>query len=111
MTTATNTSATAAIDPPAGMVERRGRSLWLTHLLMIFGILIVFFPIWLAFVASTVSQADIVSPPMPLLPGEFFLENYKRALFAGVNVPVAITSELNSIVATGTLTPANRALL
>ena len=85
------------VEPPPGMVEKRGQSLWLTHALMIFGVLIIFFPIWLAFVASTVTQAEIVSPPMPLLPGEHFWDNYKRALFSGVNVPVA-TMLFNSLV-------------
>ncbi|MEM7429929.1 MAG: sn-glycerol-3-phosphate ABC transporter permease UgpE [Pseudomonadota bacterium] len=79
------------------MVEQRGGALWLTHALVILGVLIVFFPIWLAFVASTVTQADIVSPPMPLVPGGQFLENYQRALFSGVNVPVA-TMLMNSMV-------------
>lgn len=84
-------------DPAPGMVEKKGSSLWLTHALMIFGILIVFFPIWLAFVASTVTQPEIVKPPMPLLPGGHFIENYTRALFAGVNVPVA-TMLFNSLI-------------
>lgn len=83
--------------PEAGMVEKRGSALWVTHALMILGVLVVFFPIWLAFVASTVTQPEIVKPPMPLLPGPHFLENYTRALFAGVNVPVA-TMLLNSLV-------------
>ncbi len=78
-------------EPAAGMVEKRGHALWLTHVFMILGVLIVFFPIWLAFVASTVTQADIVSPPMPLLPGEHFLDNYKRALLSGVNHAVELT--------------------
>ncbi len=80
-----------------GMVEKRGQSLWLTHALMILGILIVFFPIWLAFVASTVTQSEIASPPMPLLPGGYFFENYKRALFSGINVPVS-TMLANSLI-------------
>lgn len=84
-------------SPPPGMVQRRGSSLWLTHALMCLGVLVVFFPIWLAFVASTVTQAEIVSPPMPLLPGSEFFDNYKRALFSGVNVPVA-TMLFNSLV-------------
>ena len=84
-------------DPPPGMVEELGGSLWLTHALMIMGVLIVFFPIWLAFVASTVTQADLVSPPMPLIPGPHLLENYERALFSGINVPVA-TMLFNSLV-------------
>ncbi|MGI9351799.1 MAG: sn-glycerol-3-phosphate ABC transporter permease UgpE [Rhizobiaceae bacterium] len=79
------------------MVEKRGRGLWFTHALMILGVLVVFFPIWLAFVASTVTQPQIVSPPMPLLPGGHFFDNYSRALFSGVNVPVA-TMLFNSLV-------------
>ena len=88
-------------EPPPGMVETRGGALWVTHVLMIIGVLIVFFPIWLAFVASTVTQADIVSPPMPLWPGGHFLENYKRALFSGINVPVATMLFNSLIMATG----------
>ena len=72
-----------------GMVQRAGSHLWLTHLFVIVGVLIIFFPIWLAFVASTVTQPEIVSPPMPILPGDQFIENYRAALFAGVNVPVS----------------------
>lgn len=84
-------------EPAPGMVEKRGKSLWLTHVLMIFGVFVVFFPIWLAFVASTVTQQEIAQAPMPLLPGDMFLENYTRALFSGVNVPV-ITMLGNSLV-------------
>ena len=70
------------------MVERRGAGVWMTHLGLCFGVLLVFFPIWLAFVASTVTQPEIVTPPMPLLPGDQFWENYSRALGEGVNAPV-----------------------
>ena len=84
-------------EPIPGMVEKRGHALWLTHIFMIIGVLIVFFPIWLAFVASTVTQPEIVSPPMPLLPGGHFWENYKKALFSGINVPVG-TMLFNSLV-------------
>ena len=85
----------------AGMVERHGAGVWLNHLLMIAGVLVISFPIWLAFVASTVTQPEITNPPMPLLPGGHFVENYTAALFSGVNVPVA-TMLLNSLVmATG----------
>ena len=80
-----------------GMVERRGLGLWLNHALMIAGVLLVFFPIWLAFVASTVTQAEIARPPMPVLPGDQFWNNYREALFAGVNVPV-LTMLGNSLI-------------
>ena len=84
-------------NPVAGMVKKRGLGIWLSHAIMILGVLIVFFPIWLAFVASTVTQPEIVSPPMPLLPGDQFFINYKSALLAGVNVPVG-TMLTNSLV-------------
>lgn len=73
---------------PDGMVERRGRLALLPHLAMIAGIAVICFPIYLAFVASTVEQPQIVRPPMPLLPGSHLVENYTRALTAGVNAPV-----------------------
>ena len=80
-----------------GMVEKRGAGLWLTHLIMIAGVLVIFFPIWLAFVASTVTQAEIIRPPMPVWPGDQFLTNYRNALVSGMNVPVA-TMLLNSLI-------------
>ena len=58
--------------------EASAARLWLTHLGLIIGVAFIFFPIWLAFVASTVNQQDIVRPPMPLLPGDQFYENYAR---------------------------------
>jgi sn-glycerol 3-phosphate transport system permease protein len=72
----------------SGMVQKRGRGMVLTHLGLIIGIAIICFPIYLAFVASTVTQPEIVRPPMPLLPGNHFLENYREAIFSGVNAPV-----------------------
>src|SRR5438445_1111132 len=60
---------------------------------MIIGVLIVAFPIYLAFVASTHTAQEIVQAPMPLLPGGHFWENYVAALTghgggAGSNAPV-----------------------
>ncbi len=84
-----------------GMVEKRGVSYWLIHAGLILGVAIIFFPIWLAFVASTVDQQDIIRPPMPLLPGDQFLENYGRALTSGVNAPVARMLLNSSVMALG----------
>ncbi len=70
------------------MVEKRGVGLWLTHIALITGICIVCFPIYVALIASTVTQADLISPPMPLLPGGHFLENYREALLSGMSAPV-----------------------
>ncbi|MDP3960038.1 MAG: sn-glycerol-3-phosphate ABC transporter permease UgpE [Pseudorhodobacter sp.] len=83
------------------MVERRGWGYWLSHAGLILGVAFVFFPIWLAFVASTVSQTEIVRPPMPLWPGDHLLENYGKALASGVNAPVALMLMNSAIMAIG----------
>ncbi len=88
-------------EPPPGMVEERGRSIWLTHALMIVGVAVIFFPIWMALVASTVTQQDIVQPPMRLLPGPHAVENYTKAFFSGVNVPVGQMMFNSLIMAVG----------
>ena len=85
----------------SGMVEKRGTSYWLIHAALIIGVLIIAFPIWLAFVASTVSQPEIVKPPMPLWPGDKFLENYSKALISGINAPVARMLLNSAIMAMG----------
>ena len=72
----------------SGMVEKRGAGLWLTHAGLILGVALICFPIYLTFVASTLSQSDIIRPPMPLIPGDRLLENYSNALWSGVNAPV-----------------------
>ncbi|WP_040817890.1 sn-glycerol-3-phosphate ABC transporter permease UgpE [Litoreibacter arenae] len=83
------------------MVEKRGIGHYFTHVGLIFGVLIIFFPIWLAFVASTVTQSDIIRPPMPLWPGDQFLTNYSKALTSGINAPVALMLMNSLIMAMG----------
>ena len=63
------------------MVDRRPWITILSHLVLIVGVLIVAFPLYLAFVASTHTADAIVQSPMPLLPGAHMWENYKAALF------------------------------
>ncbi|MEB0056142.1 MULTISPECIES: sn-glycerol-3-phosphate ABC transporter permease UgpE [unclassified Variovorax] len=76
------------------MVEKRGTHGILAHVVMVLGVLIVGFPLYLAFVASTHTAQEIVQAPMPLLPGGHMWESYKSALFGretsnGSNAPVA----------------------
>jgi sn-glycerol 3-phosphate transport system permease protein len=54
------------------------------HALLILGIVIVVFPIYYVFVASTHTLQEILSPPLPLLPGSQFFQNYYDAIFGGV---------------------------
>jgi sn-glycerol 3-phosphate transport system permease protein len=62
------------------MIEKRPALTLLSHLVLILGVLIVAFPIYIAFVASTHKAQAIVQAPMPLLPGDHLLENYQAAL-------------------------------
>ena len=76
------------------MVEKRGTHGILAHVVMVLGVLIVAFPLYLAFIASTHTAQEIVQAPMPLLPGANFWDSYKAALFGretsnGSNAPVA----------------------
>ncbi|GAB4404480.1 MAG: sn-glycerol-3-phosphate ABC transporter permease UgpE [Rhodoferax sp.] len=61
------------------MVERRRWLAVLTHAVLILGVLVVAFPLYLTFVASTQTAQDIVQSPMPLLPGGHLLDNYWAA--------------------------------
>ncbi|MBN9410130.1 MAG: sn-glycerol-3-phosphate ABC transporter permease UgpE [Burkholderiales bacterium] len=75
------------------MVERRPTLGILAHAVMILGVLIVAFPLYLAFVASTHTPQAIVQAPMPLTPGANFWDTYQAALFgretgAGSRAPV-----------------------
>ncbi len=63
------------------MIERRPALTLLSHLVLILGVLIVAFPLYITFVASTHTAQEIVQAPMPLLPGGHFWDNYKTALF------------------------------
>jgi sn-glycerol 3-phosphate transport system permease protein len=62
------------------MVERRPLTTALWHLVLALGVLIVAFPLYITFVASTQTAQDIVQVPMPLVPGGHMIENYTAAL-------------------------------
>ena len=65
------------------MVERSVAVRVLSHLVMVLGLVIVAFPLYLAFVASSHTAEAIVQVPMPLLPGDNLVQTYKEALFGG----------------------------
>ncbi|QPC85758.1 sn-glycerol-3-phosphate ABC transporter permease UgpE [Mesorhizobium sp. NBSH29] len=66
------------------MIENTPVRTFIAHFLLVLGILIVAFPIYYTFVASTHSLQTILRPPLPLLPGDQFIENYSTALFGGI---------------------------
>jgi len=88
------------------MVERRPALALLSHLVLILGVLIVAFPLYITFVASTHTAQEIVQAPMPLLPGSHLLDNYQTALFgsdssAGSKAPVGKMMMVSLICALG----------
>jgi sn-glycerol 3-phosphate transport system permease protein len=65
------------------MVERRPLLTVLSHAVLILGVLLIAFPVYVTFVASTHSLERILEVPMPLVPGDQLIENYRQALSAG----------------------------
>ena len=64
------------------MVSAR-RNAWLPHAVLIAGLALVLFPIYVAFVASSDRLDDILTAPMSLLPGSRLVANIGEALHAG----------------------------
>jgi sn-glycerol 3-phosphate transport system permease protein len=83
------------------MVENRPVADLLAHAILILGVVVVAFPLWVTFVASTRTFDEIVHVPMALYPGTHLLENYGQALSSGSGrgsaAPVA-TMLFNSFV-------------
>ena len=83
------------------MVENRPFRDFLAHAVLITGVLLVAFPLWVTFVASTLTFEQIVDVPMPLWPGDQFLANYSQVLTAGSekgsSAPVS-TMLVNSLI-------------
>ncbi|WP_186417739.1 sn-glycerol-3-phosphate ABC transporter permease UgpE [Bosea sp. CS1GBMeth4] len=83
------------------MVEDRRLGDAIAYLILTIGVLIVAFPVWLTFVASTWDNATIINGQLPLYPGPHFFDNYYRILFVGTSgstrEPVA-SMMLNSFV-------------
>ena len=78
------------------MIERRSALTIVSHLVLIIGVMLVAFPVYLTFIASTQTAEQITQAnPMSLLPGGNMIETYKMALFGGKNsvgskiIPVA----------------------
>ena len=66
------------------MVERRPVLDAVAHIVLIVGVLIVAFPVYLAFIASTQTATQIAtSHPMSLLPGDNLVNSYRLALWGG----------------------------
>jgi len=65
------------------VIENRPGLTVLSHAVLILGVLAVGFPLYVTFVASTLRVEEIMSVPMPLLPGDQLVQNYTQVLAAG----------------------------
>lgn len=82
------------------MVERYPVLTFFTHFALIVGVFIFVFPIYVVFVASSVSLSEILRAPMSIVPGGRIIQNYYTALTHGV-ADVGVSSGLmltNSII-------------
>lgn len=87
------------------MVENRPFLTLLSHLIVILGLVVIAFPVWMTFVASTHSQQTMLQSPIPLLPGPYLIENYMQVLTEGYgrvgSTPVMMTLTNSLIMALG----------
>jgi sn-glycerol 3-phosphate transport system permease protein len=65
------------------MIEHRRFGNLLPHLVLLAGVVVVAFPVYLAIIASTQDNAVIANGQMPLYPGSYALETYWNTIVSG----------------------------
>jgi sn-glycerol 3-phosphate transport system permease protein len=83
------------------MVENRPVLDFICHLVLIAGVALVVFPLYLAIIASTHGPYDFMSGLVPLLPGSQGAENYSVMLGTGISAsgaPPFLPMMLNSLI-------------
>ncbi|MEH6523209.1 sn-glycerol-3-phosphate ABC transporter permease UgpE [Sulfitobacter sp.] len=84
------------------MVENRPVLTFITHAVLILGVIMIALPIWITFVAASHEDIRMTQAPIPMLPGGYFWENFKRTLFgsglAGNEITPVWRMLLNSLV-------------
>jgi len=81
------------------MVENRPGLTLFSHAVLILGVAVVAFPVYLTFVASTLTAEQVLDAPMRLIPGTHLWENYARVLTHGAGGGTPLSTLLfNSLV-------------
>ena len=84
------------------MIEKRPVLDFITHLVLIVGIIIIALPIWVMFVGATHDGLRMLQVPLPLLPGDRFLVNLNQTLLGsgleGTNTAPVWKMLLNSLI-------------
>ena len=75
-------------EGPLLMVERKSRAAWLPHAILLAGVMVFAFPIYIALIGSTHDAATIGRGGLPLYPGAHGVENYSQAWTQGSGVRV-----------------------
>ena len=65
------------------MIERRPYLRVVRHVVLIGAIAAILFPVYVAFVASTLTFDEVLHVPMQLWPGHHLLENYAAVMAHG----------------------------
>ena len=55
-----------------------GRGAWIPHAVLLAGLAFVLFPIYVAFVASSLTLREVLDTPMTLIPGPHLIANIAR---------------------------------
>jgi sn-glycerol 3-phosphate transport system permease protein len=82
------------------MIEHRPVLTFISHLVLVLGVAIVAFPVYVTFVASTQTAEQVLAAPMSLLPGRHLVENYVAVLAHGAGEATAGVGRMmfNSLV-------------
>jgi sn-glycerol 3-phosphate transport system permease protein len=83
------------------MIENRPLLKLTAHLVLIAGVALVAFPVYLAIIASTHGPNDFMSGVIPLLPVPHAVENYRQVLASGVStsgIPPISLMMTNSLI-------------
>jgi len=88
------------------MIERRPLLDFLSHALLLLGVALIAFPLYVAFVASTQTAQEVARAPMSLVPGPHLVDNYLAVLTGGARGPdvarmIWVSSVMALVIAVG----------
>ena len=63
------------------MIENRPLLTFVTHLVLVLGVMMVALPIWITFVGATHDPIRMLQKPIPMWPGTHFWDNFTTAFF------------------------------
>ena len=83
------------------MIERTPILNACTHAILLGGLLVAFLPLWLVFVAATLTLPEINTPPISIIPGTHLFENLSVAWHRAAMGPKLFNSLFMSVMVAG----------